>query len=1053
MMTLLMTLLSTAMLCAQTVTKRGVVYTLIGDHYEATAFDAASALADNWQDSIIIADAIDDIPVTAIAANAFDGTLYPQCANNAKTIVLGTNIQTVADMGFYLCRQVTEVRGGASVQTIGIKAFQGCNTLSGFTFSSALTSIGNAAFLNCAALRSLTFLSGNVRIQVSAFSGCSALQEITFLSTPPQLEATSFYNVGTKSTPVQVVVPVGQLTAYLEKMDGSGESYSWLTGRGWMSLRTMTEGLEYQVIRGTSTPQSTLRIIAVDTLSLINKGDIEVTAYLIQAPAEVEGYRVTDISDAPFLTGCDSLIYAIDLRQVPLKDIEVSRTSGYFAGIHPQTLIYLPADNYSEENNVVVGGRVTTALTIGSDTLPAIAITTGEATYLLNQYYTRRLLGQQIGTEAAPVPMADADRQHVWRVDFNNDSIHQYRYANSGGTVSLPTATELDFTAGTTVSFYQDGWITRRFTESTPISKDTKVLAYPQATSLTINKTSATLMMSTTEHQRVVELKAVAQPTQSRQEVTWSSADEKIATVNSYGMVQGLSVGTTVITATSIDNPNLKVSCQITIIPRVDHIELTENAVTMHRSVTETAVHQLKALVYPAGAIHDLVWMSQDTTVCKVDANGLVSAVNEGSTAVVVSPVDGGDMMAYCYVTVVPSVSGVWCNRTGYALQADEQVTLQTIVLPTTYAPQQVQWTSSDPAIASVSADGVVTGHQTGIATMTATSVARPEYSTTCDITVVGPGITTTIQGITYQITTLSDDTRQVAVVQLSDSLQQQGGEHTFAKKINFARTDFDITEIAESAFGQLRDNTLYYVPSNIAYHGNADNVVVATESGATCSRLIINEDYGFTTSHTFTADEVVAKRSHYERQWAFAFSMPISVKSTDEIRFFEMTQQDGDTLVCYEVTETEPYKPYIAYATADEVELGGKNITVTPYKRNTDVYIGDVQFMATMRQLDNSYLSGIGAFHLFDRSWLPVTEQTIIRPMTAWLASTHQNLGIRLLDSKNNAVTTAIRSLGSRISAADTPIYDLSGRKVCDSLDNLPKDIYIRGGKKIIKR
>ena len=48
MMTLLMTLLSTAMLCAQTVTKRGVVYTLIGDHYEATAFDAASALADNW---------------------------------------------------------------------------------------------------------------------------------------------------------------------------------------------------------------------------------------------------------------------------------------------------------------------------------------------------------------------------------------------------------------------------------------------------------------------------------------------------------------------------------------------------------------------------------------------------------------------------------------------------------------------------------------------------------------------------------------------------------------------------------------------------------------------------------------------------------------------------------------------------------------------------------------------------------------------------------------------------------------------------------------------
>ena len=108
---------------------------------------------------------------------------------------------------------------------------------------------------------------------------------------------------------------------------------------------------------------------------------------------------------------------------------------------------------------------------------------------------------------------------------------------------------------------------------------------------------------------------------------------------------------------------------------------------------------------------------------------------------------------------------------------------------------------------------------------------------------------------------------------------------------------------------------------------------------------------------------------------------------------------------------------------------------------------------MSTMRLLDNSYLSGISAFWLYDCSWQPVNEQTVIRPMTAWLASTHQNLGIRLLDSKNNAVITAIRPVDSRISAADTPIYDLSGRRMGGSLENLPKGIYIRNGKKFVKR
>ena len=1227
-MTLLLTLLSTVALCAQTVTRQGVVYTLSGDHYEATAFDAVNADAEQWSDTIRIADAISGTPVTAVADNAFDGTLYNACANKAKGIVLGANIKTVGEFAFYLCKNVTIVRLNADLQTIGVKAFYGCNALDSLVFGPSLTTIGNAAFLNCTGLRSLTFQSGGVNIQVSAFSGCSSLQEMHFLGTPPQLGTTSFYNVGTTTNPVRVTVPAAQLSAYLDKMEYSGDAYSWLTGNGWMSLRTATDGLVYRVTRGATSASSTLQIVGVDSLTFQNKGTATAPAHIIQATPTALGYTVTGVAEETFLKGCTSTLYAIDLRQLPLTGLNASRTTGLFAGIPNQTLLYLPTGNSSTENNVVVGGSLTTALTIGGETLPATAITNGEATYRLNTHYSFLLFGQQIGTDQAPQPMTNASTQQVWRVDFSADNNHQYRYANTNQTVTLPTADDLQFATGTTLSFYTGGLITQRFTAATPVTADTKVYAYPQVTSLSLNNTDLTFRMSAAEHQRSVLLKADPQPSKARPEVTWSSSAPDIVTVTTNGYATAITPGQATVTATSVDNPAVQATCRFTIIPRVSSVQLSENSIVMTYSKTEPTTHQLTATVLPSSAIQEVIWESQAPTICTVDANGLVTAIKPGNTAVTVTPTDGRDMMtvcyvsvidptppptpatsisisqtaysmhtgdelsltatvlpakapqgvqwttsdaavvtvsadglvkavgageatvtvtsedntslqascrftviprvervelsetsivlpfsaldltthqlaatvfpsnaiqniiwesqdptictvdanglvtaikpgstaifvtpqdrrdltALCYVSVIQSATGLWINRNSTDVLAGDQFTLKTKVLPEA-ASQRVQWASSDESVATVSDEGVVTALKMGQATITVTSAARPDLTNTCAVTVAGQGTTITIEGITYQITALSDDCRQVTIVHLADSLLQLGGMRTFASQINYTHRDFDITAVADTAFGTLQRNTIYYVPATMTYQGMADNIVVATETGATCRRLVINEDDDFVAPYSFTAAEVVAKRTHYERQWAFPLSMPYSMKSTAHIRFFDMKEMDGDTLICREVKSTEAYKPYIAYATTDEIDLGGTNISVGPYHRNTDVYVGDVQFMATMRQLDYSYLEGISAFWLYDCSWQPVNEQTVIRPMTAWLASTHQNLGIRLLDSKNNAVITAIRPVDSRISAADTPIYDLSGRRMGGSLENLPKGIYIRNGKKIIKR
>ncbi|MEE6443171.1 MULTISPECIES: phage tail tube protein [Pseudomonas] len=69
------------------------------------------------------------------------------------------------------------------------------------------------------------------------------------------------------------------------------------------------------------------------------------------------------------------------------------------------------------------------------------------------------------------------------------------------------------------------------------------------------------------------------------------------------------------------------------------------------------------------------------------------------------------------------------------SLAVDETADLDAVVTPVG-ASQLVEWTTSDPAVASVSETGLVTGLAEGTATITATSVADGTKTDTCAVTV-----------------------------------------------------------------------------------------------------------------------------------------------------------------------------------------------------------------------------------------------------------------------------------------------------------------------------
>lgn len=145
----------------------------------------------------------------------------------------------------------------------------------------------------------------------------------------------------------------------------------------------------------------------------------------------------------------------------------------------------------------------------------------------------------------------------------------------------------------------------------------------------------------------------------------------------------------------------------------------------------------LTATVEPANATNRKVdWSSDNTGVATVDENGVVTAVAAGKATITVKTQDG-EKTATAVVTVKApaSVSGVAINSGATTVYAGESVKWTAGVSPSD-APQGVTWSSSDPAVATVSSEGLITGVRAGKATIIATSESDSTKSASREITV-----------------------------------------------------------------------------------------------------------------------------------------------------------------------------------------------------------------------------------------------------------------------------------------------------------------------------
>ena len=273
------------------------------------------------------------------------------------------------------------------------------------------------------------------------------------------------------------------------------------------------------------------------------------------------------------------------------------------------------------------------------------------------------------------------------------------------------------------------------------------------ATGVTLSPTSKELKVNET-----AQLAASVLPATANQGIKFTSSDETVATVSETGLVTARKEGTAVITATAADGSEKSASCTIKVGATAVDVPVTGITLDQPEITIEVLkdAKQLKATVEPANATNkDVVFSSSNTNVAVVSNTGLVTAINNGTATITVTSKENPSIMAKCLVKVGAPVlvTDVTVQPAELNLKTDGTYQLSVSVLPSNADERGVTFESSNTAVATVSASGLITAKGPGTATITVTAKDGSGKKATCTVTVTQPvkGVTVSPSSVVIQ--------------------------------------------------------------------------------------------------------------------------------------------------------------------------------------------------------------------------------------------------------------------------------------------------------------
>ena len=535
--------------------------------------------------------------------------------------------------------------------------------------------------------------------------------------------------------------------------------------------------------------------------------------------------------------------------------------------------------------------------------------------------------------------------------------------------------------------------------------------------SVTLDKTTATI-----EVDEALQLKATVLPTDAaNKNVVWTSSNTSVATVSAEGIVTGLTVGTTTITATSEENGEIKATCEITVEPITvktwwggpvaltlagqEHYVLYSFTRNENKTITYTAIFDQGNLdivkqVNISGVYNALEWMDADKTI----ASWTSTTTHNAGEKILGFFFFGGpridfDTEAIAYIVgssnerPILSVESVTLDKTSCELMPTETAQLIATVNPGYVANKNVTWTSSNTAVATVDANGLVTAVAAGSATITATSVADNTKTATCTVNVMAEltGVTyhastyvkkdaNAYLGINYSITRTSNRTlRYVVKVNNSEDVDLEFNVVVDGiwkrMEYNASANTYTYTTITTYADGDVVSGFFRQIKYGVEGRWDFNYVVGSTSTTPRTMVAVNDEDADLTHLNNGSVYDVILKRNFVmDGDWN-TISLPFALNASQIKDIFgagtivqkltssELLSKTEINLVFAEVTSMDAATPYLIKP-ARNVDAGilleDVTIDITPVTIQTnDAHMIPVLKTENFTGQDNTFFMG----------------------------------------------------------------------------------------------
>lgn len=218
-------------------------------------------------------------------------------------------------------------------------------------------------------------------------------------------------------------------------------------------------------------------------------------------------------------------------------------------------------------------------------------------------------------------------------------------YDTNGGTGAVPsdqtkhaklTATIEDGSHITRDRYNNGGWNSKEdgtgtaYTAGTNVTLTSNLDLFIKWNEIPVSNVTLSSNTETMTHHDTVSLSATVLPSDATHpEVTWTSSDTSIATVDANGKITAVGVGSATITATA---DGVSSQCAVTVVKKaVTAVTLN----TKSKTVNKGNVFTLTAIVTPSDATYpEVTWKSSDNSIATVSQNGKVNATRKGTVTI-----------------------------------------------------------------------------------------------------------------------------------------------------------------------------------------------------------------------------------------------------------------------------------------------------------------------------------------------------------------------------------------------------------------------------------